>query len=269
VTREEVEAIDWLRPDYLVDGELNMVAHSLLVQTPVHRIIVDAGVGNGKQRLMPLFDHLQTDFLERFERVWSRDEVDGVICTHLHLDHVGGGTVFDSGRWQPTFPNARYYFVREEYEHWRAFAADPDAPKAYSEAAYTGIDAVAVFEDSLRPVEEAGLITWVEPGQTVVPGISLISTAGHTPGHVAVLIEDAGESAVVTGDLLHAAMQIARPDWSPDFDTDPQAAAKTRSAFIERFADSPTLVLGTHFGTPTGNRIVRDGQSHKLVPVHG
>ena len=268
-TREEVEAINWLRPDYLVGGELGLVVHSLLVETPTHRIVIDTGVGNGKQRLSPLFDNLQTDFLDRFEQVWPRGEVDGVICTHLHVDHVGWNTVFEDGRWQPAFPNARYYFVREEYEHWRAFAADPGAPRAYSELAYSVVDAVAVFADSLRPVEEAGLVTWVEPGQTVVPGISLVSTAGHTPGHVAVLIEDAGESAVITGDVLHTAMQIARPDWSPELDTDPGAAAETRSAFIERFADSPTLLLGTHFGTPTGNRIVRDGESHKLVPVRG
>ena len=268
-TREGVESIDWLRPDYLVGDELSLVVQSLLIETPTHRILVDTGVGNGKQRLAPMFDHLQTDFLERFERILPRTEVDGVLCTHLHVDHVGWHTVFEDGRWRPTFPNARYYFVREEYEHWKAFAADPDARKAYSEMAYSYVDAAAVFEDSLRPVEEAGLVTWVEPGQTVVPGISLISTAGHTPGHVSVLVEDGEESAVITGDLLHTPVQIAHPDWSPVLDTDPGAAATTRSAFIERFSDSPTLVLGTHFGTPTGNRIVRDGDSHKLIPVRG
>ncbi|WTX00124.1 MBL fold metallo-hydrolase [Streptomycetaceae bacterium NBC_01309] len=164
---------------------------------------------------------------------------------------------------------ARYYFAREEYAHRKDFAQDPDAPQAYSEWGYSMVDAVAVFEDSLRPIEDADLITWVEPDQVVVPGISLISTVGHTPGHVSVLVEDAGDSAVITGDLLHSQVQIARPGWSAEMDTDRAAAARTRRGFVERFADSPTLVLGTHFGTPTAGRIVRDGDTFKLIPVHG
>ena len=167
------------------------------------------------------------------------------------------------------FPNARYYFVREEYEHWKAFAQDPLAPLTYSEFGYKLVDAVAVFEDSLKPVEDAGSITWVEAGRAVVPGISLISTAGHTPGHVSVFIESAGASAVITGDLLHTQMQIARPDWSSAMDTDPIAAAGTRRSFVERFADSSTLVLGTHFGAPAAGHIVRDRDTFRLVPTSG
>ena len=268
-TRAEIARIAWLRPTYLDDDKVNTLVNSFLVETSTHKIVVDTGVGNGKKRIAPLMDDLDTDFLETFEKVWPRGEVDGVLPTHLHVDHVGWNTVYADGRWQPTFLNAHYYFVREEYEHWRDFAQDPDALRAYSEFGYSLVDAIAVFDDSLKPIEDAGLISWVEPDQDVVPGISLISTAGHTPGHVSVLIQDAGDSAVITGDLLHTQMQIARPDWSAQMDTDPGAAARTRRGFVERFADSPTLILGTHFGAPAGGHIVRDGATFKLIPVRG
>lgn len=267
-SREEIEDIGWLRPTYLDDDRVNALAvHSLLVETPTHKIVVDTGVGNGKKRLVPELHDLDTDFLERFEQIWPRAEVDGILATHLHIDHVGWNTTLRDGRWMPTFPSAQYHFVREEYEHWQAFARDPSAPSAYSEFGYSIVDAVAVFEDSLRPVEEAGLVNWVEPGQIVVPGISLVSTAGHTPGHVSVLLEDGGESAVITGDVLHSQVQVARPDWAVAMDTDAGAASLARREFLERFADTSTLVLGTHFGTPSGGHIVRDGETYRLLPA--
>ncbi|WP_162795040.1 MBL fold metallo-hydrolase [Nonomuraea lactucae] len=266
-TREEIAAVGWLKPTYLDEDRVNaLLVHSLLVETDEHRIVIDTGIGNGKKRLMPLLDNLDTDFMDRFERICPRDEVDVVLCTHLHVDHVGWNTTLVDGRWQPTFPHARYCFVRQEYDHWKAFAQDPLASRAYSEWGYSLVDAVAVFEDSLAPVEDAGLISWVESGQVVVPGISLISTAGHTPGHVSVMIEDAGESAVVTGDLLHSQVQVARPDWLVEMDTDAEAAVAARKRFLERFADSSTLVIGTHFGTPAAGRIVRDGATYRLIP---
>ena len=269
-TREEVEGIHWLRPTYLDNDKVNaLVVHSLLVETPTHKIVIDTGIGNGKKRILPLLDNLDTDFLTRFEQVWHCDEVDGVLATHLHVDHVGWNTIFQDGRWRPTFPNSLYYFVRGEYAHWKAFAHDPHAHEAYSDWGYSLVDAVAVFEDSLKPIEDEGMIAWVEPGQFIVPGISIFTTAGHTPGHVSVLIEDAGESAVITGDLLHCQAQVARPDWSAEMDTDAGAAAHTRHDFLERFADSPTLVLGTHFGTPTAGHVVRDGNTYRLIPQPG
>lgn len=269
LTRADIEGIDWLRPTYFDGDKLNGMIHSLLVETPSHKIVVDTGIGNGKKRIAHAFDNLDTDFLTRFEQVWRRDEVDGVLATHLHIDHVGWNTMRENDRWQPTFPNAEYFFVREEYEHWAAFAQDPRACEAYSEFGYSMVDGAAVFADSLAPIADAGLITWVEPGQTIVPGVSLLSTAGHTPGHVSVLIEDGGESAVITGDLMHCQFQVAHPEWSVAMDTDSAAAARTRRGFIERFADTRTLVLGTHFGTPTGGRIVRDGATFRLIPEYG
>lgn len=268
-TAEEIERIDWLKPDFLDEGKLNVITHSLLVETPTHKIVVDTGIGNGKTRLAPVFDDLDSGYLQRFESVWSRDRVDGVLLTHLHLDHVGWNTLLSDGAWQPTFPNARYYVVREEYEYWKAFAQDPRAAEAYSEWGWTMIDAVAVFEDSLKPIEEAGLLTFAEPDSVVVPGISLISTPGHSPAHVSVLIEDGEERAVITGDLFHTQAQIARPDWWVEMDSDAELGTRSRIEFLERFADSPTLVLGTHFGSPTAGHLVSAGDSFELIPERG
>ncbi len=160
------------------------------------------------------------------------------------------------GRWPPTFPNATYYFVDQEYRHWeRHDSFDPM------------FDAAAVMSDSVRPIVDAGLATFVEPSAHLTPEVALIPSHGHTPGHVSVLIQSRGESAVITGDLMHTPCQIARPDWSSVFDTDQEAAAVTRQAFLERFADTPTMVIGTHFGTPSGCHIQRDGSTFRLSPV--
>lgn len=265
-SREEIAAVEWLSPDYVADDMSNGGVNCMLVETPTHKIVVDPGIGNDKNRIASMF-RLHTDFLERFQQVWALEDVDAVLSTHLHVDHVGWNTRLVDGCWVPTFPNARYWFVREEFEHWRRFSEDESLAGGYSEFGWTLVDAGRTFDDSLKPVEDADQITWVEPGQEVVPGVTLLSTAGHTPGHVSVLLQSGGETAVITGDLMHTQMQIAKPDWSPEMDTDPEAAARTRRAFIERFADTDVLVLGTHFGTPTGGRIVTDGGSHKLLPV--
>ncbi len=147
-TPEEIERMQWLKPAYLRDEGVNLFVHSLLVETPTRKIVIDTGIGNGKKRVSPLLDNLDSDFLERFEQVWSVADVDGVVPTHLHLDHVGWNTRLEAGKWVPTFPNARYYFVRAEFEHWRAYAQNPLAANAFSEFAQ------AMMEQCLKPVVE-------------------------------------------------------------------------------------------------------------------
>ncbi|WP_371572500.1 MBL fold metallo-hydrolase [Streptomyces sp. NBC_01314] len=269
-TRAEIEEIDWLRPVYVKDGQINMSVHALLVETPEKKLVIDTGIGNGKKRAMEMFDMLDTDFLERFEKVWSPTEVDGVVCTHLHVDHVGWNTRLVDGAWVPTFPNAEYFFVRHEFDHWKAYAearsGGAGSGDGYTEWAHDMVDGVAVYEDSVRPIADAGLITFTEAGGHITSEVSLIDTSGHTPGHVAVLIESQGESAVITGDLMHAPCQVGRPDWSASLDSDQKASAKTRRAFLERFADTSTLVIGTHFGTPSAGRIQHHGDSFRIIP---
>jgi glyoxylase-like metal-dependent hydrolase (beta-lactamase superfamily II) len=266
-SREEMDAIEWLKPVFFSEaGQFSTSCHSFLVQTPDKRIVIDTCVGNDKKRAVAAFNLRDTPYLDRVRDFgWPLDEVDGVVCTHLHVDHVGWNTRLVDGEWVPTFPNAEYFFVRPEYDHWQHYATTPRVPGAYTDWAYDMVDGVAVFEDSIKPIADAGLITFVEQDGTITPEMSLIPTPGHTPGHASVLIESRGESAVVTGDLMHFVCQISRPDWSATLDSDLKKAAETRQAFVERFADTDTLVLGTHFGTPTGGRIVRAGSSYRFV----
>ena len=256
MSRAEVEEMQWLVPHYVRDGLLHMGIYSFLVETPDRKIVVDTAVGNGKTRAGPTFNMLDTDYFENFQSVWQPDDVDAVVSTHLHVDHVGWNTRLVNGKWVPTFPNATYYFVDPEYRHWERH-----------EDLHPMFDSTAVFSDSVRPIVDAGLATFVEPSARLTPEVALIPSHGHTPGHVSVLIESNGDSAVITGDLMHTPFQIGRPDWSSMFDTDQDAAAITRQAFLERFADTSTMVIGTHFGTPSGCAVHRDGSTFRLSPA--
>jgi glyoxylase-like metal-dependent hydrolase (beta-lactamase superfamily II) len=261
---EEIVKIPWLMPDFASEeGHLAMSVHSLLVDSGGRRIIVDTCIGNDKVRSIPHFDHLSTDFLEKIRRAgWAPETVDAVICTHLHVDHVGWNTTLRDGRWIPTFPNARYYMVRAEVKNVKAQSQQAYRPlSSYVEAM---IDVKNVYGDSVRPILDAGLSVLVDTDAHLFPGVRLIPTPGHTPGHVSVLIESDGETAVITGDMMHHPCQIARPKWCSAFDDDPSLSIETRMAFLDRFADTSTLIVGTHFGGPSAGRLVRDGTGFRL-----
>jgi glyoxylase-like metal-dependent hydrolase (beta-lactamase superfamily II) len=203
---------------------------------------------------------LDTGFLDAFQQIWDPADVAAVVCTHLHVDHVGWNTRLVGGEWLPTFANATYHFVEQEYQHWKRYADADDSVNPV-------LDVATVFADSVRPIVDAGLVSFVEPGTTITPEITLLPTHGHTPGHVCVLIRSEGESAVITGDLMHSPCQFGHPGWSNIYDTDQDAAATARRAFLDRFADTSTTVIGTHFGTPTGVMVHRDGAAFRLSPA--
>ena len=236
----------WLKPHFLTDdGRTIGAIHAFVVESEGKMIVVDTCVGNDKQRPVKNWHMRQGRFLEDFaEAGFLRDGIDTVLCTHLHVDHVGWNTMRIEDRWMPTFPNARYLVGRKEWEHW---SASPEGPNR------------DVQDDSVRPIFEAGLADLVETDHRVTPEVRLEPTPGHTPGHVSVRIVSRGEEAVITGDLMHHPVQCAEPEWASRFDVDAEAARRTRRQFLEKHADRPVLVLGTHFATPTAGRIVRDG----------
>jgi glyoxylase-like metal-dependent hydrolase (beta-lactamase superfamily II) len=251
VTPEQLREIPWLYPRFVSPaGELCMNIQMLVIETPARRMVVDTCIGNDKTIALEDWAHLQLPFLDDLVAMGhAPDSIDTVICTHLHVDHVGWNTRKVDGRWRPTFANARYLMVENEFEHWRALEDDP-----FGE----------VFHESIAPVFDAGLVDLVAADHDVGDGIRLEPTPGHTPGHVSVHVTSRGEEAVITGDLMHHPCQIARPDWSTPFDTDVAQARATRRAFLERYADRPVLVLGTHFADPVGGRLVRDGDAYRL-----
>jgi len=254
-TAAELRKSPWLYPHFVSEDDmLQLSIQALLVQAPGLRLVVDTCVGNDKPRGAP-FGALSTNFLKDMEGLgWARDSVDAVVCTHLHVDHVGWNTMLVDGKWVPTFPNARYLIGKREFEHWNA---EKDAENQQ------------ILSDSVRPILDAGLAELVELDHRISPEIRLVPSTGHTPGHVSVMIESEGESAVITGDMTHHPCQLAHPDWSPRFDTNGAESAATRARLFAEWADKPILVIGTHYAAPTAGRIRRDGAAFRLeVDVH-
>jgi len=253
-TYEAVLPISWLQPHFADErGRLRMSIHALVVETPQRRIVVDTCLGNDKQgRRIPHWNDRSGPFLrDMAEAGFPAESIDTVLCTHLHVDHVGWNTRLENGKWVPTFPRARYLMGRAEYQHWRTATDRPDME--------------TIFADSVTPIIEAGLAQMVETNETICDEISLIPTVGHTPGHVSVMIRSRGEQALITGDFMHHPCQIARPDWSSTADSDPILARQTRERVLTHLADRPILVIGTHFAGRTAGRIVRDGDAFCLV----
>lgn len=252
-TKEAILPIAWLRPHFADEaGRLRLSIHSFIVETPERRMIVDTCLGNDKTgRYIPHWNDRHGPFLEDLTAAgFPPESIDTVLCTHLHVDHVGWNTKLVDGRWVPTFPRARYLMGRQEWEFWRVTNDPPHVPH--------------VLADSVTPVFDAGLVELVETDAVIAPGIRLISTPGHTPGHVSVMIESRGEKALITGDFMHHPCQIAHPEWSTKADTDQQQGIDTRLRMFEALAGTPTLVLGTHFAGVTAGRIVRDGAAFRL-----
>jgi glyoxylase-like metal-dependent hydrolase (beta-lactamase superfamily II) len=253
-TYEAVLPIGWLQPDFADErGRLKMSIHALVVETPSRRIVVDTCLGNDKEnRRIPTWNKLQTSFLADLAAAgYPRETIDAVVCTHLHVDHVGWNTMLVDGQWVPTFPNARYLMGRIEYAHWTQ--------------QHEREDMTAILADSVAPVWDAGLVDLVETDHRISDEISLVPTPGHTPGHVSVRIASCGEVALITGDFMHHPCQIARPEWSSTADSDQVGARRTREAMLTTLAGTPTLVIGTHFAGRTAGRIVRDGNAFRLA----
>jgi glyoxylase-like metal-dependent hydrolase (beta-lactamase superfamily II) len=250
-TNEEIRKLPWLIPAFATDeGRLKMSIHSLVVETPSRRIVVDTGLGNDKQdRSVPTWNNRNTPFLETMtEAGFAPDSINTVLCTHLHVDHVGWNTRLVSGEWVPTFANARYVFGKTEYEHWRDHSIEPDR--------------AAVFNDSVKPIITAGRADLVASDARVSDEITLIPTPGHSPGHMSILIQSDGETGLLTGDVAHHPCQMLHLDWSSTADSDPAQSAVTRRELFSRFADTPTLVIGGHF---SAGHIRRDGEAFKFI----
>jgi glyoxylase-like metal-dependent hydrolase (beta-lactamase superfamily II) len=248
----------WLRPHFVDDtGRLKGLVQAFAVLVGGTSVVVDPGVGNGKQRpAVPGWSNLDTDFLDRLRSTGvDPDSIDYVVNTHLHFDHVGWHTRLVEGVWRPTFPRARYVMSAGEFAYWDESPQDELA------------DQLAGFEDSVRPVHTAGLVELVADDHVVCDGVRLMPSPGHTPHHVSVLIESEGESAVITGDVMHHPCQIAYPGWGPSADSG--QARQSRLELLERFADSSTLVIGTHFNDPVAGHIRREGAGFRFVAGAG
>ena len=245
-TPEACRDIEWLKPHFMTDeGKLIMSVHALVLDTGKRRVIVDTCIGNDKERSIPNWSHLQTSFLSDLAAAgYPRESIDTVLCTHLHVDHVGWNTMLVGGKWVPTFPNARYLIAEQEWNYWDA----NDDESRYG----------SVLADSVRPVIEAGLVDFVPMTHRLTDEIWFEPTPGHTVGHVSVHIRSNGREALITGDCIHHPCQIARTDWRSSADYDGAQGVRTREALLAKYGNQPVLIIGTHFATPTAGHIKRN-----------
>jgi len=247
----------WLKQAKALDDDDTLILcfQSYIVRTPHHTILIDTCIGNDKPRpTRPKWD-MKTDntYIGGLKAAgFSVEDIDFVMCTHLHPDHVGWNTRLQNGRWVPTFPNARYVFGRTEFEHWTAQNAKAAVPQ---------------FVDSVLPVVEAKRADIVERDLAVGDHARILPTPGHTPGHVAFAFGKGKDDAVFSGDLIHSPLQALYPDLSLKFDVDPAQAARTRRGFLERYCDSDTLCCTAHFPSPSAGKIRRKGDGFACVAL--
>jgi glyoxylase-like metal-dependent hydrolase (beta-lactamase superfamily II) len=228
--------------------------HSFVVKTGHHNILIDACIGNDKERpARPQWHRMRTSFLDDLGRAGVRpDEIDFVMCTHLHWDHVGWNTRLADGKWVPTFPKAKYVMAKREFDHWQDFAASgADSPHA------------TAFEDSILPVVKTGQSMLVDDDYALEDGLWFEAAHGHTPGNVVIHAKSGGDNALFVGDVLHHPLQCLKPEWSTRACTDMEGSRKTRTRIIEEHAAKGTLLLPAHFPEPTAGHIRPHGAAYR------
>ena len=231
----------------LTNRRVPLKTHLWVVQVDGLTIVVDTGIGNGKSRpFNALFDRLDNPVLERFAAAGFQPEhVDYVLLTHLHVDHVGWNTHWQDGRWVPVFPNATYVFGQREQDF---FAMPEGEPRRM------------VFEDSVLPLIEAGQARAVrDAGEEILDGIRFVPTFGHSFGHMAIEVRSRGETALFSGDVMHSAIQVYRPEWNSVFCLDQARARESRRWLLDRAAETNATVFAAHFPETSAGKVQRSG----------
>ena len=248
----------WLRPKFLdADDKLVLCIQSYVVQTPDHNILIDTCVGNHKPRPTRAFWHLLNS--DRYENNLAAagltvGDIDFVMCTHLHPDHVGWNTRLEDGRWVPTFPNARYLFADREFDYWTARHKDE-------------AEVLPWITDSVLPIMAAGRVDLVKSAHAFDEVVTLVPTPGHTIDHYSVRVGKPGADALITGDMIHSPLQARYPDLSARPDYDPKQSAATRRKLFGEICDTSTLVCTAHFPSPSIGRLVSRQDAFDFVAM--
>ena len=256
--------LDWLVPHHYSPDHDRLITsiHSWLIRTDRHTILLDSCAGNHKDRPgFSRFHQLDTPFLQRLRAAGvPPEEIDIVLCTHLHADHVGWNTMLVDGRWVPTFPNAKYLFSRTENE-----IGDP----ARNPAAHADLQRGGAYRDSVLPVIEAGQAVLLDGTHAIDDAMMVEPAPGHTPGHVILKLVDRGERALFCGDALHHPLQVYAPHWNSRFCELPEEARGTRRRVLEHCAEHSALLFPVHFGAPHVGAITSAGDTFSIRFVPG
>ncbi|MFD8634585.1 MULTISPECIES: MBL fold metallo-hydrolase [unclassified Streptomyces] len=244
----------WLEPEF-VDGDppvANAALQTWVLRSEGRTILVDTGGGNHKSRPGMPWDRQETDFLGNLARAGVRPEdVDLVVNTHLHADHVGWNTRLEGDDWVPTFPNATYLIHRDDFDFWNP---------ANGHSSVLGDGNVEAFEDSVAPVHAAGrTLLWEGDSHRIDANLRLDLAAGHTPGSSVVTLASGTDRAVFVGDLLHSPVQILEPDANSCFCEDAGRARASRRRLLGWAADRGGLLIPAHFGGHGAAEVARDG----------
>lgn len=258
-TEEDVtKNLHWLAPHHY-DAEQKLAKlsiHSWLLQIGGKKILIDCCCGNDKVKPgRPFWSNLKTPYLERLAAAGARpEEIDIVMCTHLHHDHVGWNTLNRDGRWVPTFPNARYVFSKPDVDYFSKLDADPaTAPAEFG-----------TFRECVVPILEYGKADLVACGpHRLNDFVEIDSAPGHSPGHVVFKVESKGEKVVFTGDVWHHLMQVYHPDWNFPKNSDPVQARASRRKILDYCAASGAMVFPGHVGLPFAGRIEKTQDGYR------
>jgi glyoxylase-like metal-dependent hydrolase (beta-lactamase superfamily II) len=253
------ENLAWMQPDYIdpATGKLVICVQSYLVRTRHHNILIDACVGNHKSRpTRPVWDKMVSDQYEKSLAATGLGvgDIDYVMCTHLHIDHVGWNTRLDNGRWVPTFPKAKYLFSDRELAYW-------------TETEKVNPASCPWITDSVLPIVAANRVEVVKSDHALDDAIRLMPTPGHTIDHFSVHVGKPGADALIAGDLIHSPLQARYPELGMRADYDSTQAGITRRKVFDRFCDSSTLLCTVHFPSPSIGRIARWDDAFRIVMV--
>jgi glyoxylase-like metal-dependent hydrolase (beta-lactamase superfamily II) len=248
----------WLAPRFLDPSDKIMLCiQSYIIRTRHHTILIDTCVGNHKSRpTRPFWNMMNSD---RYETSLAAtgltvNDIDFVMCTHLHTDHVGWNTRLENGRWVPTFPKAKYVFADRELAHWTRRQKEDPASCPW-------------VTDSVLPIVEAKREVVVKSDHTLNDLVQLIPTPGHTIDHYSVHVGKAGRDAVITGDMIHSPIQARYPDLGMLSDYDSKLAGESRRKLFGRFCDTSTLMCTAHFPSPSTGRVKRWRDTFDIVPA--
>lgn len=224
-------------------GEMISVVQSFLIKHQGTNILIDTCNGNNKNRVdMSKWGNLNTDFIKTLEKYTATkvNEIDYVINTHLHFDHIGWNTIYQNKIWTPTFPNAKYLFNKSEYEYWTINPTNEIQ------------DDLSGIEDSILPVVNSGQHELVHDNHQINKNIYLLPLPGHTKSHIGVVIDSPSDNKkyLISGDLIYHPIQIINPEWTAESDKDPDQVLETRMSIFKKIAEEKIILLGSHFEHP-------------------